>query len=130
MVEKRRLAGPHPYPPAPRERANNLLDQPCCVSSPQRVFALARGAIALAEAGFARRSQSAGGSGPFEGPEYSDLAEAGFARRSQSAGGSGPFEGPEYSDGQGEGFSPRRRATACLISGAWGCTAKPSPNSM
>ena len=42
-------------------------------------------AIALAEAGFARRSLSAGGAGPFEGPEYSD----GFACRSQSAGGLG-----------------------------------------
>jgi hypothetical protein len=41
--------------------------------SPNRLFAIARRqAIAVAEAGFARRSQSAGGAGPFEGPAYSD----------------------------------------------------------
>jgi homogentisate 1,2-dioxygenase len=32
---------------------------------------------ALAEAGFARRSQSAGGAGPFEGPAYKDLPPGG-----------------------------------------------------
>jgi hypothetical protein len=55
-----------------------------------RLFALA---IALAEAGFARRSQNGGGAEPFEG----SAVHVGFARRSQSAGASGPSEGPEVS---------------------------------
>jgi hypothetical protein len=37
------------------------------------------------------------------------LAEAGFARRSQSAGGAGHFEGPAYSDGEGKGEGSGRQ---------------------
>ena len=47
-------------------------------------------AIALAQAGFARRSQCAGGAEPFEG----SAVHVGFARRSQCAGGAGPSQVP------------------------------------
>ena len=55
--------------------------------------------IALAQAGFARRSQNAGGDGnPFRVPMIA-LAQAGFARRSQNAGGDGEAERSERGGG-------------------------------